>query len=87
MKSIEAVKGELEKYKNAEKAEFLPRYFKVTPGGYGEGDQFIGVTVPLQRKAARKYFKDVTLDEIELLLLLWIFTASKLSQRYQVVND
>lgn len=68
MKTIQAVKDELESYKNDEKAEFLPRYFKVTPGGYGEGDRFIGVTVPLQRKVARKYYRDITLDEVEILL-------------------
>ncbi len=68
MKSIQAVKDELGKYKNAEKAEFLPRYFKAAPCGYGEGDQFIGVTVPLQRKVARKYYREVSLDDIEILL-------------------
>lgn len=68
MPPIEAVKDELDKHKDAEKAAFLPRYFKVIPGGYGEGDQFIGVTVPLQRKVARKYCREVSLDEIEVLL-------------------
>lgn len=68
MKTVEAVKAELDSYKDAAKAEFLPRYFKVTPGGYGEGDQFIGVTVPLQRKVARKYYREASLDEIEILL-------------------
>ncbi len=43
------------------------RYFKIGPGGYGEGDRFIGVTVPLQRKLARE-FRAMPLDEAELLL-------------------
>ncbi len=42
-------KRRIEKYENVEKAEFLPRFFKVGPGDYGEGDQFIGITVPQQR--------------------------------------
>lgn len=50
-----------------EKAEFLPGFFKAYPGGYGEGDQFLGVVVPDQRKVARK-FRDIDLVEIEKLL-------------------
>lgn len=68
LKYIKAVKDELKKQINVEKAEFLPKFFQAFPGGYGEGDQFIGVTVPNQRKVARKYYKDISLDEIEILL-------------------
>lgn len=48
-----------------EKAVFFPRFFKAGPGEYGEGDQFIGVTVPEQRKLAKTVFKEIGLDEIE----------------------
>ncbi|NLI12917.1 DNA alkylation repair protein [Pelotomaculum propionicicum] len=68
MQCFQAVKDELEKHKDVEKAEFLPKFFKVGPGEYGEGDRFIGITVPLQRKVARKYFKDISLGETEKLL-------------------
>jgi hypothetical protein len=43
---------------NPEKAAYLPRFFKAVPGGYGEGDLFLGVTVPLQRKIARDHYRE-----------------------------
>lgn len=51
-----------------EKAAFLPRFFKTGKGEYGEGDQFIGVAVPEQRKVAREYFSKITLKELSELL-------------------
>jgi len=52
---------------NPEKAAFFPRFFRSGPGEYGEGDRFIGVVVPDQRKIA-KQFKALPLKEIESLL-------------------
>lgn len=52
---------------NPEKAAFFPRFFKCGPGEYGEGDQFLGVTVPEQRKVARR-FKNLPLSSLEELL-------------------
>jgi len=62
------IKSELEKYADPEKAEFLPHFFKAVPGGYGEGDLFMGVKVPFQRIIARKYYRDISLQEVEKLL-------------------
>ena len=68
MKSNQAIKEELGRYVSIEKAVFLPKFFKTSPGSYGEGDKFIGITVPDQRKVVRKFYNDTSLEEIEELL-------------------
>jgi 3-methyladenine DNA glycosylase AlkD len=45
----------------------VARFFKTGPGEYGEGDRFIGVTVPAQRAIARR-FRELPLDEVDSLL-------------------
>lgn len=62
-----AVIDELQKFAKPEKAEFFPKFFKSGKGEYGEGDVFIGVTVPDQRKVA-KQFIGISLNEVGKLL-------------------
>lgn len=62
-----AVRRQLKTMVNPEKAAFFPRFFKAGPGEYAEGDKFIGVIVPNQRKVA-KQFRDLPQTEIDKLL-------------------
>ncbi|HBE69532.1 MAG TPA: DNA alkylation repair protein [Planctomycetaceae bacterium] len=64
MKDVEAA---LRQHSNAEKAAFFPKFFKSGPGEYGEGDKFLGVVVPDQRKIAGQY-KQLPRGEIIKLL-------------------
>ena len=48
-------------------AEDMARFFKAYPGGYGEGDQFLGITVPVIRRVAKTY-RQISLDKIQQLL-------------------
>lgn len=57
----------LRTHQNPEKAAFFPRFFKCGPGEYGEGDRFLGVTVPKVR-AVGKNFRDLSLQELQKLL-------------------
>lgn len=50
------------------KTEFLPRFFKTAPGEYGEGDLFLGVTVPEQRKIAKTFHREISLDDLSDLI-------------------
>ena len=52
---------------SAKKAQAAARFFKTGPGGYSEGDRFLGVTVPEQRKVAAR-FKGLPLKEALALL-------------------
>lgn len=58
---------EIKKKANLEKAKILTRFFKTGKGEYGEGDIFLGVTVPDIRSITKNY-QDASLSEIEKLL-------------------
>lgn len=55
MITVSQIITELENCGNPEKAVHLSRFFKTGKGQYGEGDRFIGVTVPEQRRIAKRY--------------------------------
>lgn len=68
MKQItKTITSELQALTNAEKREIFPRFFKVGKGEYGEGDRFLGVTVPNIRAIA-KLHKDISIEEIRELI-------------------
>jgi 3-methyladenine DNA glycosylase AlkD len=64
---LNQLKKDLKKLANPEKAGILQRFFKTGKGEYGEGDLFLGITVPEQRKIAKKY-SELPLKETQKLL-------------------
>ncbi|MBI2134607.1 DNA alkylation repair protein [Candidatus Woesearchaeota archaeon] len=46
---------EIKEHSHPDKAKIYARFFKTGKGQYGEGDVFLGLTVPEQRELAKKY--------------------------------
>ena len=67
MNQITQLKQDIQSLATKERAIASQRYFKTGKGEYGEGDIFIGITVPDTRKIAKKY-KTFQLNEISELL-------------------
>lgn len=67
MSAYHALVRELKAYAHPQKALASKRFFKTGPGEYGEGDIFLGITVPEQRAVARRY-GDLPFGDIQKLL-------------------
>jgi len=64
---LEQIKKDLLELSDPERAKKLSGYFKTGKGQYGEGDIFLGIPVPEQRKVAKRY-RDLSLKDIQELL-------------------
>ncbi|NMC35989.1 DNA alkylation repair protein [Candidatus Beckwithbacteria bacterium] len=65
--SLTQLQSDFFKLKNPAKAEIFQRFFKTGPGEYGEGDVFLGLTVPQQRQLVKKH-KDLDFLALQKLL-------------------
>jgi 3-methyladenine DNA glycosylase AlkD len=66
MSATQVVK-EIQALSNRGRAHDLQKFFQTAPGQYGEGDVFLGLTVPQVRTVAKEY-KAISLNEIDLLI-------------------
>ncbi len=64
---INNLKKELRSYADIKRAKILGGFFKSGKGQYGEGDIFLGITVPQSRAVARK-FAHLNFSQIKILL-------------------
>jgi 3-methyladenine DNA glycosylase AlkD len=83
-----ALKKAMLEWANPQRAEHSLRFFKTGKGQYGEGDRFLGLTVPMLRDIA-KQFAGLTVEEAQKLLaspwhehrltalLIWVRQFSK----------
>ena len=65
--SATQVQKEIQALANRGRAHDLQKFFQTASGQYGEGDVFLGLTVPEVRSIAREY-KGISLREIEVLI-------------------
>jgi 3-methyladenine DNA glycosylase AlkD len=65
--TIMEIQGKLSRLADKEKAKILQGFFKTGPGQYGEGDVFLGITVPKLRKLAKECRETTVADSITLL--------------------
>lgn len=60
--------AEIQSISNSKRAFISQRFFKTGKGHYGEGDVFLGLTMPQTRELVKKYAKNLTLDDVDELL-------------------
>lgn len=65
---VSEIKTALQELSIPGKAEIMQTFFKTGKGEYGEGDVFIGVTVPDQRSVAKEFYNKISLEELSELL-------------------
>ncbi|GAB3807244.1 DNA alkylation repair protein [Spirosoma humi] len=82
-----------------ERAILLTRFFKTGPGQYGEGDQFLGLSMPQQHAVVRQYASLSLLDVEKLVqdplhecrmvgLLIWVKQFGKATSiRQEIIRE
>ena len=84
-------------HQDPSQVEGLSRFFKTGKGQYGEGDQFLGIKVPVTRQVVKECWKETSFEDLEtciaseyhemrlaaLLTLVEIFKHAKKDQALQ----
>ena len=67
MTNLKDLQKDLSKLQDKKKAKIFAKFFKTGKGEYGEGDVFLGITVPKQREVAKKFI-NLPLPSVQQLL-------------------
>jgi 3-methyladenine DNA glycosylase AlkD len=99
MDSLEIFRKDLKKKSSKAKSKIYQNFFKTGKGQYGEGDVFLGITVPDSRIIAKKFnsldiysineLLDSKIHEerlIALLILVHNYQKGNEEQKYQILN-
>jgi 3-methyladenine DNA glycosylase AlkD len=52
-------------HQDPSQVEGLSRFFKIGKGQYGEGDQFLGIKVPVTREVVKQCWQETSFDDLE----------------------
>jgi 3-methyladenine DNA glycosylase AlkD len=66
--AIDDLRRELAEAADPERAAGLRRYLRMVPGGYGDGDDVLGIPVPVQRRIAGRHWRAMTAADAAALL-------------------
>jgi len=96
---LNELQKELKKLSNPKQAKLLQGFFKTGEDQYGEGDIFLGIMMPIQRKIAQRFinldFKDIQkllnskIHEyrmVALLILTYIYSQASNERKKEVYN-
>ncbi|MDH3353470.1 MAG: DNA alkylation repair protein [Nanoarchaeota archaeon] len=89
---MKTLKKDLRKQSDKDRVRISQSFFKTERGQYGEGDIFLGVTVPKQRLIAKEAAKRISLEDIQKLLSSKIHEERFISlllliERYKKANE
>ena len=97
--TLTEIRAELHRRANPAKAKVLQRFFKTGPGEYGEGDKFIGITVPelrevvaqawqIDERVVLSLLRSPIHEERLLALLIWVkqFARGGLAERERIYH-
>lgn len=65
----DTILAELQSVASAEKRAVLMRFFKTAPGEYGEGDEFLGISVPVVRSIVKAFSVKADMETIGQLMV------------------
>ena len=60
--------NEILAHQDPAQVEGLSRFFKTGKGQYGEGDQFLGIKVPVTREVVKQCWQDTSFDDLEICI-------------------
>jgi len=65
---IKELRADLRGVADPKRAAAVQRYFKTGKGEYADGDKFLGVAAPQTRAIAKKYWREISIADVEIIL-------------------
>jgi 3-methyladenine DNA glycosylase AlkD len=88
------IEKEILSLRNSDKAKILQWFFKTGKWDYGDWDVFLWITMPEQRNIVKKYFKEVSFEDVQKLLeskyhefrMVWLLFLVAKYEKFKFIN-